>query len=118
MKSQIVLFLFFLTISFLVKAQDLWTFEKDTQGFSKGIGFDSNNYIHTVSLDRDQLDAFISKIENDIAQITLKIGNVGLSEMVQTFRRYSYNIVSGHEEDSYLDGLKERSDYLNKYLNM
>ena len=62
--------------------------------------------------------AFISKIENDIAQITLKIGNVGLSEMVQTFRRYSYNIVSGHEEDSYLDGLKERSDYLNKYLNL
>jgi len=26
--------------------------------------------------------------------------------------------VSGHEEDSYLDGLKERSDYLNKYLNI
>jgi subtilisin-like proprotein convertase family protein len=63
-KSQIVLFLFFLTISFSVKAQDLWTFEKDTQGFSKGIGFDSNNYIHTVSLDRDQLDAFISKIDS------------------------------------------------------
>ncbi|QCE41622.1 CBS domain-containing protein [Psychroserpens sp. NJDZ02] len=62
--------------------------------------------------------AFISKIENDIAQITLKIGNVGLSEIMQTFRRYSYNIVSGHEEDSYLDALKERSDYLNKYLNM
>ena len=62
--------------------------------------------------------AFISKIENDVAQITLKIGNVGLSEIMQTFRRYSYNIVSGHEEDSYLDGLKERSDYLNKYLNI
>ncbi|AXO80319.1 CBS domain-containing protein [Olleya aquimaris] len=62
--------------------------------------------------------AFISKIENDVAQITLKIGNVGLSEVMQTFRRYSYNIVSGHEEDSYLDGLKERSDYLNKYLDM
>ncbi len=62
--------------------------------------------------------AFISKIENDVAQITLKIGNVGLSEIMQTFRRYSYNVVSGHEEDSYLDGLKERSDYLNRYLNI
>ena len=64
------------------------------------------------------LGAFISKIENDVAQITLKIGNTGLNEITQTFRRYSYNIVSGHEEDSYLENLKERSDYLNKYLNM
>lgn len=64
------------------------------------------------------LGAFISKIENDIAQITLKIGNTGLSEIMQTFRRYSYNIISGHEEDSYIEDLKERSDYLNKYLNI
>lgn len=64
------------------------------------------------------LGAFISKIENDIVQITLKIGNTGLNDIMQTFRRYSYNIVSGHEEDSYLQSLKERSEYLNKYLNM
>ncbi|MFD2822179.1 CBS domain-containing protein [Lacinutrix iliipiscaria] len=64
------------------------------------------------------LGAFISKIENDVAEITLKIGNTGLNDIMQTFRRYSYNVVSGHEEDSYLENLKERSDYLNKYLNM
>ena len=64
------------------------------------------------------LGAFISKIENDVAHITLKIGNTGLNEIMQTFRRYSYNIVSGHEEDTYIQSLKERSDYLNKYLNM
>lgn len=64
------------------------------------------------------LGAFVSKFENDLAQITLKIGNVGLNDVMQTFRRYSYNIVSGHEEDTYLESLKERSDYLNKYLNM
>lgn len=64
------------------------------------------------------LGAFISKIENDLVQITLKIGNTGLNDIMQTFRRYSYNIVSGHEEDSYLQSLKERSEYLNKYLNM
>ena len=67
MKSQIVLFLFFLTILFSAKAQDLWTFEKDTQCFSKGIGFDSNNYIKTVSLDRDQLDTFITKIDSPLS---------------------------------------------------
>ncbi|MBU2940033.1 CBS domain-containing protein [Lacinutrix sp. C3R15] len=64
------------------------------------------------------LGAFVSKIENDIAEITLKIGNTGLNDIMQTFRRYSYNVVSGHEEDSYMESLKERSDYLNKYLNM
>lgn len=70
------------------------------------------------SNDGKLLGAFISKAENDVAQITLKIGNVGLSEIMQTFRRYSYNIISGHEEDNYIEGLKERSDYLNKYLDM
>lgn len=64
------------------------------------------------------LGAFISKIENDVAQITLKISNADLNEITQTFRRYSYNVLSSHEEDSFLIGLKERSDYLNKYLNM
>lgn len=70
------------------------------------------------SNDGKLLGAFISKIENDMVQITLKIGNTGLNDITQTFRRYSYNIVSGHEEDSYLQSLKERSEYLNKYLNM
>ncbi len=70
------------------------------------------------SNDGKLLGAFISKIENDVVQITLKIGNTSLNDIMQTFRRYSYNIISGHEEDSYLQSLKERSDYLNKYLNM
>jgi hypothetical protein len=64
------------------------------------------------------LGAFISKMKNDLVQITLKIGNTGLNDIIQTFRRYSYNIISGHEEDSYTQSLKDRSDYLNKYLNM
>lgn len=64
------------------------------------------------------LGAFISKTENDVVQITLKVGNAGLNEIIQSFRRYSYNIVSGHEDDSFLKNLKERSDYLDKYLNL
>jgi len=64
------------------------------------------------------LGAFISKTENDVVQITLKVGNAGLNDIIQSFRRYSYNIVSGHEDDSFLKNLKERSDYLDKYLNL
>jgi len=62
--------------------------------------------------------AFISKIENDVVEITIKIGHTGLNEIIQSFRRYSYNVVSGHHEDILLENLKERSEYLKKYLNL
>ena len=64
------------------------------------------------------LGAFISKIENDMTQVTIKIGHTGMNAMVQTFRRYGYKIVSEHPEDKMLEDLKERSDYLDRYLNM
>lgn len=64
------------------------------------------------------LGAFISKTENDLSQITLKIGNVGLSTILQEFRRYGYTIISGHEDDTFLRTLKERSAYLDTYLNL
>ncbi|MGB4743704.1 MAG: acetoin utilization protein acuB [Flavobacteriaceae bacterium] len=64
------------------------------------------------------LGAFISKTENDLSQITLKIGNVGLSAILREFRRYGYTIISGHEDDTFLRTLKERSAYLDTYLNL
>ncbi|HIO26614.1 MAG TPA: CBS domain-containing protein, partial [Flavobacteriaceae bacterium] len=64
------------------------------------------------------LGAFISNINNDVAEITIKIGLLGLNEIIQTFRRYSYKVVSTHQEDVFLKNLKERSDYLDKYLNI
>lgn len=64
------------------------------------------------------LGAFISKNNSDLTQITLKVGNTSLNDIIQTFRRYSYNIISNHEEDSFVANLKERSDYLNRYLNI
>ena len=64
------------------------------------------------------LGAFISEMDTDLVTITLKVGNTSVNDVIQTFRRYSYKIVSGHEEDTYLESLKERSQYLDKYLNM
>ena len=63
------------------------------------------------------LGAFVSKTENELTQITIKIGSSGLSGVFQAFRRYGYTIVSGHEDDGFLQTLKERSAYLNNYLN-
>lgn len=86
----------------------------------KGINDYSFSEISQIieSNDGKLIGAFISKMNTDLVQITLKIGNTGLNEIIQTFRRYSYNIISGHEEDSYIESLKERSDYLKKYLSI
>ncbi len=64
------------------------------------------------------LGMFISDIEGDFVQVTVKIALGGLNEIIQTFRRYNYEIISEHQEDAYLNNLKERSDYLDKYLNI
>ena len=70
------------------------------------------------SNDAKILGAFISNIENDIIRTTIKIGHIGMNAIVQTFRRYNYHVVSNHEEDKFLDDLKDRSNYLDKYLNI
>lgn len=61
---------------------------------------------------------FVSNYRDHVTEITLKISPANVNAVLQTFRRYSYEIVSADEDDSYLDALRERSDYLNKYLDI
>ncbi len=70
------------------------------------------------SNDAKILGVFISKMDNDIIQATIKIGYTGMNAIVQTFRRYGYHVTSSHNEDKYLGDLKDRSNYLDKYLNI
>ena len=64
------------------------------------------------------LGVFVSEMGPNTVQITVKISLGGMSEILQTFRRYNYEIISQHQEDAYLNTLKYRSDYLDKYLNI
>ena len=64
------------------------------------------------------LGLFISESDVDTIEVTLKISLGAINEIVQTFRRYNYEITSEHVEDNYINNLKERSDYLDKYLNI
>lgn len=64
------------------------------------------------------LGAFITEMKDDLVQITLKMSESNINEVIQTFRRYRYNIVLGSADDTFLDNLKQRSDYLDKYLNV
>jgi uncharacterized membrane protein (DUF373 family) len=38
--------------------------------------------------------------------------------IIQTFRRYDYEIMTHFEEDLHLQELKEHSDFLRRYLEM
>ena len=64
------------------------------------------------------LGFYISHQTPDITQITVKVISEDMNEIIQTFRRYNYNVVSQFEDDFYLQDLRERSNYLQKYLDM
>ncbi|MGE6354159.1 acetoin utilization protein acuB [Flavobacterium sp. NPDC079362] len=64
------------------------------------------------------LGCFVSEADLENVQITIKIGIGPMNEIIQTYRRYGYEIISEHQEDAYINSLKERSDYLDKYLNI
>jgi CBS domain containing-hemolysin-like protein len=64
------------------------------------------------------LGLFVSDSDIESIEITIKISLGAMNEIIQTFRRYNYEIVSEHQEDNYINNLKERSDYLDKYLNI
>lgn len=64
------------------------------------------------------IGAFITDMRNDVIEVTLKISASNTNEVVQTFRRYNYNILSGNNDDQFLEDLRQRSEYLDKYLNV
>lgn len=64
------------------------------------------------------LGMFVSEANSENIQVTIKITLGAMNDIIQTFRRYNYEIVSEHHEDNYLNNLKERSEYLDKYLNI
>lgn len=64
------------------------------------------------------LGLFVSEANAEMIQVTIKIALGGMNDIIQTFRRYNYEIISEHHEDNYLNSLKERSEYLDKYLNI
>jgi CBS domain-containing protein len=64
------------------------------------------------------LCSFVADINEAKVKISLKFEAPEINEIIQTFRRYDYTILSDHKEDFYLEDLKSRSEYLQKYLNI
>lgn len=104
---------FFNETPFLSEAGNIIVIEKGIKDYS----FSEITQI-TESNNANILGIFISNIENDVAQITMKLSPSGINEIIQSFRRYGYIIVSEHREDSFNKNLRDRSRYLNKYMNI
>ena len=64
------------------------------------------------------LGAIITETRDELIQITLKITSENSNDVIQTLRRYNYNILFGNDEDQFMESLKRRSEYLDKYLNV
>lgn len=62
--------------------------------------------------------AFVSKVDEEMAQITLKLSLHDINNTLLSFRRYKYEIVNEFEKDKYIDELNQRSEYLQRYLNI
>ena len=104
---------FFHETPFLKESGGILVVQKNTLGYSMGEItqiIESNN--------GKILGLFVSEADSENTQVTMKISLGVMNEIIQTFRRYNYEIVSEHFEDNYINTLKERSDYLDKYLNI
>ena len=64
------------------------------------------------------LGIFLIENSGSMSKISVKFDAPDFNEIIQSFRRYDYKILSNHEEDFYLEDLRERSNYLQKYLNI
>jgi len=64
------------------------------------------------------LGVFVSEFNSTTVKITLKFSSQDVNEIIQSFRRYNYKILSNLKEDFYLEDLKDRTNYLHKYLNI
>lgn len=64
------------------------------------------------------LGLYVSDETTDTVKITLKIASEEMNEIIQTFRRYDYSVVTEHADDEYLEELKERAEYFKRYLEI
>jgi predicted transcriptional regulator len=104
---------FFNESPFLAESGAVIVVEKGTEDYS----FSEISQIVETN-DAKLFGCFISDYREHLAQITLKVTSSSINEILQTFRRYGYTVITTANDDTYLDSLKERSDYLSKYLEL
>jgi len=64
------------------------------------------------------LGILLLEASNDMFHILIKTNGINTQVILDDLRRYNYEIQTNLLDDSHYNDLKERSDYLNKYLNI
>jgi len=62
------------------------------------------------------LGLFVSKTNSTDTQITLKLDTENPNEVIQSLRRYNYHVLTNAKDDVLLEQLRERAEYLKRYL--
>ena len=62
--------------------------------------------------------AFISQMNQDFVQITMKISPENLSSINQTFTRFGYRVVQKYYADLQEELIKDRLDFLNRFMQI
>ena len=60
----------------------------------------------------------ISNTNLEYIEAIVKISAKDLAPALRLLREFEYEVLSNHEEDDLLNDLKDRSKYLDKYLNI
>jgi len=102
--------------------QDLPGFQQEIQEViisHKNLEFSSGKISQIIEGQGDLLYGYnLIRITETHQTAFLKLKSSDLSSLLQIFRSFGYHIVSSHENDDYLEDLKERSSYLDKFLNI
>jgi CBS domain-containing protein len=62
--------------------------------------------------------SYINNSNEEETEIVLNLYHMGLNELLQSYRRYEYDIVSYHVEDLHHETIKANSEYFSKYLTV
>jgi hypothetical protein len=60
----------------------------------------------------------ISDTNLEYIEAIVKISAKDLAPALRLLREFEYEVLSNHDEDDFLNDLKDRSKYLDKYLNI
>jgi len=62
--------------------------------------------------------SYINTSDEEETEIVLNLYHMGLNELLQSYRRYEYDIISYHLEDLHQETIKANSEYFSKYLTV
>lgn len=62
--------------------------------------------------------SYINFSDQDETEIILNLHHTGLNELLQSYRRYGFDVVSFHDEDLHHETIKTNSEYFSKYLTV